>query len=404
MKQPVVDVVDVPDSEHTFKAQVAVVEDGQGRVREALHEIDTIIQNSQDLSDKFPDSPRKLSTGRTPSADYGFAKTDSLHFGNGLIEDYDIPSQSGLPLSRTTDSWGEDPIGDDEFVSVNDKASYDGSPMSYSVAENRSQEQLKGNHEHMRMFSIQENGHVADDKNALNEVRARLAEIKMSNDESAEKRTGLQVKQSQPVKISTSTAADRIPSKEAKKATTNRNEYGFIHPYASGFEDTSEIPKELSIEEISHDLDDDDINDPEPTPKSTAKISALAKATLEAPSRFVTRGVRRDSDISNQDEDVVRHAPSIVDVKKPNLINQGKKPTNTTPQNKAIQFVSRKYLPDSDTSDEEGELGQWTKQNVEVKRIETPCPPLQKTVTPRSHSHRLDKLPSMVGAVLVFLR
>lgn len=389
MKQPAVDVVEVQDSEHTFKAQVAVVEDGQGRVREALHEIDTIIQNSQDLSDKFSASPRKFSAGR--------------HFGNDVIEDYDFPSQSGLPLSRTTDSWGEDPIGDDEFVSVNEKASYDGSPMSYPVAENRSQEHLNGNHEHMPMFSIQENSHVADDKNALNEVRARLAEMKMSNDQSAEKRTGLQIKQSRLVKSTTCTATDQIHSKEVLKSSANHNEYGFSHPCVNGFEDTSEIPKELSIEEISHDLDDDDdVNDPEPTLEATGKESIPTKSTQKAPPCFITGGVRRDSDISNQDDDVLRHAPTIVDVKKSN--NQGKKPTITTPKNKSIQFVSRKYLPDSDTSDEEGELGQRTELNANVKKIETPYPPLQKTVTPRSHSSRLDKLPSMVCVVLVFLR
>lgn len=390
--KPPVHVIDIQDNEYAFKSQVAVVEKGQGKVREALHEIDTIIQNSQDLSDKFSASPRKFSAGST---DCGYTKSDTLRFDNDPIGDYDFPSQSGLPLSRTTDSWGEDPIGDDDFVPVNEKASCDGSPV---LTENRPQEQLNGgNHEHLRMFSIQENGHVTDETNALHEVRARLAEMTISK---AEKNKGLRSKQSRVVTSTSCSAADRILSKEAHKPTANHDDYGFSHPYASGF-DSSEVPKELSIEEISHDLDDD-TNNPEPNGNVMATESIPIKSMPKTSSRFVTRGDRRDSDMSNQDDIIVRHAPTALDTKKNTLINQGMNPTSAATNNKTIQFVSRKYLPGSDTSDEEGEIGQWTHLNCNVKKIETQCSPLRRSLTPRSHSNRSDKLQSMVCIVLQY--
>lgn len=67
---------------------------GPGVIVEALNEIDALISNPPPLARR---------------ADFGGRGRRGTSSINDIVREYDLSLETGLPLSRTTDSWGDDP-------------------------------------------------------------------------------------------------------------------------------------------------------------------------------------------------------------------------------------------------------------------------------------------------------
>lgn len=77
---------------------------GPGIIVEALNEIDALISNPP------------LQARRTDNGGRSRRATSSI---NDIVREYDLSLETGLPLSRTTDSWGDDP---EEELTIREEA------------------------------------------------------------------------------------------------------------------------------------------------------------------------------------------------------------------------------------------------------------------------------------------
>ncbi|RLN87813.1 hypothetical protein BBJ28_00008064 [Nothophytophthora sp. Chile5] len=114
---------------------VATLQRGPGVIKEALNEIDALI----DISNRAAASPPR-------NEPLGVNLTEDMR---EFVRAYDLPLESGLPLSRTTDSWGEDvsaTLNDDDMNRRSREAerlssgTEGGHPIMNGISRSRSQE------------------------------------------------------------------------------------------------------------------------------------------------------------------------------------------------------------------------------------------------------------------------
>ncbi|RLN93466.1 hypothetical protein BBJ28_00003366 [Nothophytophthora sp. Chile5] len=114
---------------------VATLQRGPGVIKEALNEIDALI----DISNRAAASPPR-------NEPLGVNLTEDMR---EFVRAYELPLESGLPLSRTTDSWGEDvsaTLNDDDMNRRSREAerlsnsTEGGHPIMNAISRSRSQE------------------------------------------------------------------------------------------------------------------------------------------------------------------------------------------------------------------------------------------------------------------------
>ncbi|KAF1324553.1 hypothetical protein FI667_g9732, partial [Globisporangium splendens] len=112
------------EHEEGILESVEAMKRGPGMIRRALHEIDMLIDDSSkqaafDQSAAHPGDRLAENDGRCEPR-------NSSADAHDVVREYDMSLETGLPLSRTTDSWGDDP--EEESLSVDREDRFDSPP------------------------------------------------------------------------------------------------------------------------------------------------------------------------------------------------------------------------------------------------------------------------------------
>ncbi|CAH0476327.1 unnamed protein product [Peronospora belbahrii] len=83
------EILDDPSMDH-----VATLQRGPGVIKKAVHEVDAVVDNS-------------IQSASSPPTKHPLG-VELSDYMRDFVRDYELPLESMLPLSRTTDSWGED--------------------------------------------------------------------------------------------------------------------------------------------------------------------------------------------------------------------------------------------------------------------------------------------------------
>lgn len=164
-------IPDVCESEDEAAESVEAMQRGPGVIRRALHEIDSLIGEPSKQSVLGQDAAQ--SRLRSTANDSGCEPTHSSPGVHDVVREFDISLETGLPLSRTTDSWGDDPeeeqhpvVREDQFESPSQKRE-SGSSMDSDVHRTRL-------HEHSEMDAVREtrfsSGSVLENKSQLHRI------------------------------------------------------------------------------------------------------------------------------------------------------------------------------------------------------------------------------------------